>query len=291
MVPPVLRGRGRPVNFLEAEESPEEGSMIEPKSFLYREADGVATLTLNRPETLNSLTFEVYAELRDTFAALARHDPVRAVVLTGTGRGFCSGGDVHAIIAELLSRDARGLLEFTRMTCDVVRNMRLLPKPIIAAVNGTAAGAGAVLALASDLRIAVEGAKWAFLFVKVGLAGADMGAAFLLPRIVGLGRATELLMLGDTITSEEAARYGLVNKVVPAERLAAEAQALAERLARGPGLALALTKQTLNEELSTDLLSALENEARTQAFLMETRDFREAYEAFVAKRPAQFTGR
>ncbi|MBI3075454.1 MAG: enoyl-CoA hydratase family protein [Deltaproteobacteria bacterium] len=265
--------------------------MIEPKSFLYREADGVATLTLNRPETLNSLTFEVYAELRDTFAALARHDPVRAVVLTGTGRGFCSGGDVHAIIAELLSRDARGLLEFTRMTCDVVRNMRLLPKPIIAAVNGTAAGAGAVLALASDLRIAVEGAKWAFLFVKVGLAGADMGAAFLLPRIVGLGRATELLMLGDTITSEEAARYGLVNKVVPAERLAAEAQALAERLARGPGLALALTKQTLNEELSTDLLSALENEARTQAFLMETRDFREAYEAFVAKRPAQFTGR
>ncbi len=257
----------------------------------YSEEAGVATITLCRPDTLNSLTFEVYAELRDGFAWLQMRESVRAVVITGEGRGFCSGGDVNSIIGELFKRKMPGLLEFTRMTCEVIRNMRTLRKPIIAALNGTAAGAGAVLALASDLRVASDKSKIAFLFVKVGLAGADMGTAFLLPRIVGLSRATELLYFGDAIDAATAERYGLFNKVVPAEQVQAEAQAWAKRLAEGPSFALGLTKEALNEEMGLNLLDALENEARAQAICMETKDFREAYEAFVGKRPARFEGR
>jgi len=257
----------------------------------YEEREGVAIFTLNRPELLNALTFEVYGELCQGFAWLQSNAAVRAVLLTGEGRGFCSGGDVNGIIGELFSRDMPGLLAFTRMTCEVIKNMRLLRKPIVAALNGTAAGAGAVLALASDLRIASDKAKIAFLFSKVGLAGADMGSAFLLPRVVGLSRATELLYLGDSIDAATAERYGLFNRVVPHDELPAKAFELARRLAQGPSFALGLTKEALNEEMGLDLLTALENEARAQAVCMQTRDFREAYEAFVAKRPARFEGK
>jgi enoyl-CoA hydratase/carnithine racemase len=257
----------------------------------YAEADGVATITLDRPATLNSLTFEVYRELCDGFAWLQSQPQVRCVVLTGTGKGFCSGGDVNSIIGELFKRPMPGLLEFTRMTCEVIRNMRLLRKPIVASLNGTAAGAGAVLALASDLRIASDKAKIAFLFTKVGLAGADMGSAFLLPRVVGLSRATELLYLGDAVDAATAERIGLFNRVVPADKLAEETAALAKRLASGPSFAIGLTKEALNEEMGLNLLDALESEARTQAICMQTTDFREAYESFVEKRPARFEGR
>lgn len=263
----------------------------QPTSFRFEVKDQVGVITLSRPQTLNSLTFTVYRELTDLFAALERDPAVRAVVVTGEGRGFCSGGDQHDIIKELFSRDMPGLVEFTRMTCDLIRNMRALRKPILAALNGTAAGAGAVIALASDLRLAVPGAKLAFLFTKVGLAGADMGAAFLLPRLVGLGKATELLMFGDAIEAEAAERAGLVNKVVPAERLLDEAMAWARRLAQGPTFALGMTKELLNGELSMDLWNALDNEARAQAVCMQTKDFREAYDAFSNKRPPRFEGR
>src|SRR5512145_958446 len=202
--------------------------MISPKSFLYSVEDGVATITLNRPERLNALTFEVYRELTDTFAALRDERDVRVVVITGSGRAFCSGGDVHDIIGELFSRDMEGLLEFTRMTCELIQNIRTLPKPVIASLNGTTAGAGACIALASDIRIAAEEAKIAFLFVKVGLSGADMAASYLLPRIVGLSRATELLYTGDFITAAEAERIGLYNRVVPAGDLLATTHEFAE---------------------------------------------------------------
>ena len=267
-------------------------SMPAPKSFRYEERDdGVAVITLDRPDKLNALTFEVYAELRDLFAALGRRDPVRAVVITGAGRAFCTGGDVNSIIGELFSRDMRGLLEFTQMTCDLVRNMRRLRKPVIAALNGTTAGAGAAIALASDLRIAAAGAKIHFLFTRVGLAGADMGAAHLLPRYVGLAKATELLMFGDGITAEEAQAIGLHNKVVPAEQVLGAALEWAARLAAGPTFALGVTKELLDEEQDGSLFAALDNEARAQAMCMQTKDFREAYDAFVEKRPARFTGR
>src|SRR2546426_4325737 len=213
--------------------------MISPTTFLYEQRDGVATITLNRPERLNALTFESYRELIDTFAALRDEKDVRAAVITGAGRAFCSGGDVHDIIAELLRRDMERLLEFTRMTCDLIRNMRALPKPIIASLNGTTAGAGACIALASDIRVASEEAKIAFLFVKVGLSGADMGAAYLLPRVVGLAKATELLYTGEFISAHEAERIGLYNRVVPGDRLAATTQELAARLTQGPAFALA----------------------------------------------------
>jgi len=264
---------------------------MKPTTFRYEERDGVATLTLDRPETLNSLSFEIYAELEALFAGLKVRREIRAVVLTGAGRGFCSGGNVHDIIGKLLQRDSPALLEFTRMTGAVVRNMRACPQPIVAAVNGIAAGAGSVLALAADIRLAADDAKFAFLFVKVGLAGADMGAAFLLPRVVGLGRATELLLLGDTISAADAERYGLVSRVLPADRLQGEAQALARRLADGPALGLAMTKEMLNRELSMTLDDAIEAEAQAQALLMRSHDFREFYEAFVGKRPARFEGR
>ncbi|MDQ3262488.1 MAG: enoyl-CoA hydratase family protein [Myxococcota bacterium] len=265
--------------------------MSAPTSFRFEVQDRVGVITFSRPETLNSLTFEVYRELRELFLQLGHRTDVASVVITGEGRGFCSGGDVNAIIGELFSRDMPGLVEFTRMTCDLIKNIRALRKPVIAALNGTAAGAGAVIALAADLRIAAEKAKIAFLFVKVGLAGADMGAAYLLPKVVGLSRATELLFLGDAIDAPTAERYGLFNKVVPAEQLMSEAMTLARRLANGPTFALGMTKELLNGELNSDLYGALDNEARAQAVCMQTQDFREAYESFTQKRPARFTGR
>jgi enoyl-CoA hydratase/carnithine racemase len=248
----------------------------------------VATITLNRPDRLNALTFDVYRELTDTFAALRTESDVRVVVITGAGRAFCSGGDVHDIIGELFARDMAGLLEFTRMTCELIRNMRALPKPIIASLNGTTAGAGACIALASDIRIASEEAKIAFLFVKVGLSGADMAAAYLLPRVVGLAKATELLYTGDFISAQEAERIGLYNRVVPGNQLAATTLEFAERLALGPAFAVAKTKEMLNRELHMNLEAALECEAQAQAICMQHPDYREAYEAFVNKRPASF---
>jgi enoyl-CoA hydratase/carnithine racemase len=253
-------------------------------------ATRVATLTLNRPERLNALTFEVYEELRDTFAALDEEPQVRAIVLTGQGRAFCSGGDVEDIIGALFSRDSEGLRRFTDMTCELIRNIRRCRRPVIAALNGTVAGAGAVIASACDIRVASETAKIAFLFVRVGLSGADMGASWLLPRLIGLGRATELLMTGDFIDARRAYEIGLYQRVVPPERVLEEAQALAARLARGPGEALAVTKQALDAEAVMDLDRALEHESRVQALLMERPDFREAYEAFRAKRDPTFQG-
>ena len=263
---------------------------IAPRSFLYQvnPATRVATLTLNRPERLNALTFEVYGELRDTFQALDTEPGVRAVVLTGAGRGFCSGGDVEDIIGALFSKDAEGLHEFTRMTCDLILNMRRCRRPVVAALNGTVAGAGAVIAAACDFRIAAESAKIAFLFVRVGLSGADMGAAWLLPRLVGLGAATELLMTGEFMDPRRALDLGLYHRVVPQERVLAEATELAARLARGPGDAIAVTKRALEEEAHLDLERALAYEAKVQAELMEHPDYREAYEAFRAKREPRF---
>ncbi len=259
-----------------------------PTTFRYEETGAIATITLDRPERLNALTFEVYAELRDLFAALNDRREVRAVVITGAGRGFCSGGDVDAIIGQLLGRSMVELVEFTRMTGALIRRMRECAKPIVAAVNGVAAGAGAVVALASDFRIASEEASLAFLFTKVGLAGADMGAAYLLPRVVGLARATELLFLGDRVSAADAERLGLFNRVVAPDALMAEARALADRLARGPSFALAMTKQLLNTELDLDFASAIEAEAQGQAICMQTRNFHEFHRAFSAKRPPEF---
>jgi len=259
--------------------------------FLYGVNDGIATLTFNRPEVMNALTFEVYAQLRDLFEALRYDDAVRAVVLTGAGDNFCSGGDVHLIIGELLKRDMKGHLEFTRMTGAVVRNMRLLDKPIIAALNGMTAGAGAVIALASDLRIASEKARFAFLFTKVGLTGADMGAGYLLPKVVGMGRAFELLLLGDTIDAATAERYGLANRVVAHDELLPTAYQWARRLAQGPTLAISMTKQMINHELHMDLTSAIEAEAQAQALMLMGEDHRLFYEAFATKEKPRFTGR
>ncbi|HJT60013.1 MAG TPA: enoyl-CoA hydratase family protein [Ktedonobacteraceae bacterium] len=251
--------------------------------FLYEVSDGIATLTLNRPEVMNALTFEIYAQLRDLFEALRYDETVRAIVLTGAGDNFCSGGDVHEIIGELLKRDMQGHLEFTRMTGAVVQNMRQLDKPIIAALNGMTAGAGAVLALASDLRIASEKARFAFLFTKVGLTGADMGAGYLLPRVVGTGRAFELLLLGDTIDATTAERYGLVNRVVPHAELLPKAREWAKRLADGPTLAISMTKRMINSELDMDIASAIEAEAQAQALMLMGEDHRQFYEKFKAR--------
>jgi enoyl-CoA hydratase/carnithine racemase len=259
-----------------------------PQTFSYAEDGAVATITLNRPDRLNALTFGVYEELHATFVALQKNDAVRAVIVTGEGRGFCSGGDVEAIIGQLLERDMKGLLDFTRLTGALVLAIRTLRKPVIAAVNGIAAGAGAVIALACDFRIASEQASFAFLFTKVGLAGADMGAAWLLPRVVGLSHATELLMLGDRVKAADAHRLGLVSNVVPVDTLMSEARALAERLAAGPSFALGMTKELLNNEQSMDLASAIEAEAQAQAICMQTPAFRQAYEAFVAGRAPRF---
>lgn len=261
-----------------------------PRSFHYDEQGAVATLRLDRPEALNALTFEVYRELTGTFRALADRPSVRAVVVTGTGRAFCTGGDVREIIGDLLHRDPKGLLEFTALTCDLVRAMRALPRPIVASLNGTVAGAGAAIALASDLRVAADTARIAFLFVKVGLAGADMGAAHLLPRLVGLGRATELLMTGAFLDAAEALRIGLYNRVVPPGQLPAETAAMVGALVRGPAEGLAETKRALDTEMHMTLEEALGQEARIQAALMARPDFREGFDAFVAKRAPRFQG-
>ena len=263
---------------------------MNPQSFRYQEDGAVATLRLDRPEALNALTFEVYRELTETLVALRTRKSVRAVVLTGTGRAFCTGGDVKDIIGPLLSKQPSALLEFTTMTCDLIRAIRGLPVPVVASLNGTVAGAGAAIALASDFRIAADTAKIAFLFVKVGLAGADMGAAYLLPRMVGLSRATEMLMTGEFVTAQEARAMGLYNRVVAASELAAETRALAQALARGPAEALAATKRAILAETHMDLEAALVAEARIQAELMTGPDFREGYEAFLARRPPRFTG-
>jgi enoyl-CoA hydratase/carnithine racemase len=250
--------------------------------------DQIATIALNRPETLNAITFEVYTELEKVFSELGDDDSVRVVVLTGKGKGFCSGGSVTEIIEPLMGRDIKDKYRFTRMTCNVVLNMRRLRKPIIAAVNGVAAGAGAMLALASDIRLCSQDARFAFLFVKVGLAGTDMGAAWLLPRVVGAGRAAELLFTGKSIDAEEAHRIGLANHVVPGEELLSEAMKAAQKLADGPALAIGLTKDLLNNEASMSLEEALEAEAQAQCWLMETPEFREGYEAFMEKRRPSF---
>jgi enoyl-CoA hydratase/carnithine racemase len=259
--------------------------------FDYQLADSIATITLNRPEVLNALTLEIYAQLRDLFAGLQHDDSVKVVILTGAGRAFCSGGDVYKIIGEILDRDMRGHLEFCRMTGHLVRNMRLLQKPIIAAINGLAAGAGAVIACACDLRVVAEDAKFAFLFTRVGLTGADMGAAFLLPRIVGQGRALELLMLGDDLDARTAERIGLVNRVVPRDEVLAAAREWAGRLASGPGLSIGMTKMMVNNEWNLDVVAAVEAEAQAQALMMMGADHRAFYEAFNEKRKPDFTGR
>jgi enoyl-CoA hydratase/carnithine racemase len=259
--------------------------------FGFEVADGVATVTFNRPDKLNALTFEVYADLRDLLGEIEHREDVRVLVLTGTGRGFCSGGDVDEIIAPLLEMDARSLLEFTRMTGAVVERIRRVPIPVIAAVNGVAAGAGAVIALAADLRILAESASFSFLFTRVGLAGADMGSAYLLPRVVGLGRATELLLLGDGVDAERAVAIGLATKVVADADLSWSAGDLARGLASGPALAYGATKVLIGRELDMDLGSAIELEAFTQALLMTTEDHAEFYRAFTGKRPPEWKGR
>jgi enoyl-CoA hydratase/carnithine racemase len=253
--------------------------------------DGVATITLNRAERLNALTLDAYADLRDLFTELPHRDDVRVAILTGTGRGFCSGGDVHEIIGALLAQGTHRTMEFTRMTGAVVQRMRECPLPIIAAVNGVAAGAGAVLALAADFRLLASSASFEFLFTKVGLAGADMGAAYLLPRLVGVGRATELLMLGHRTDADEACSIGLANAVVEDERLMDEARILAGTLSRGPAAAYATTKLLLAREQDVDLASAIELEAAAQAVLMQSEDHAEFYRSLADDRPPDWSGR
>jgi enoyl-CoA hydratase/carnithine racemase len=252
--------------------------------------NGVAILQLDRQATLNSLTFEIYGQLEQLFVDLETDESVKVVVLTGAGKGFCSGGNVEDIIAKLLDMDVAQTLAFTRMTGAVVRNMRRLTKPIIGAINGVTAGAGTVLALACDLRVLSQDATFAFLFNRVGLTGADMGAAHLLPRVVGAGRAAELLLLGDKIDAAECYRIGLANRVVPGENMMAEAMKIADRLAAGPGLANAMTKRLLVNESYMDLDSAIEQEAQAQALLLRANDHREFYDAWSEKRKPEFKG-
>ena len=261
---------------------------LEPEHFLWAFADGVATITLNRPERKNPLTFDSYAELRDTFRALATTPTVKVVVITGAGGNFCSGGDVHEIIGPLTGMDEAGLLKFTRMTGDLVRAMRACPQPIIAAVEGVCAGAGAILAMASDLRLAAPTAKTAFLFTRVGLSGADMGACAILPRIVGHGRAAELLFTGRNMSAEEGATWGFWNRL--STDVLVDAQALARDLASGPTLAHFMTKRQLDAEWHVPIETALDMEAEAQAECMQTEDFQRAYEAFAAKRTPEFHG-
>jgi enoyl-CoA hydratase/carnithine racemase len=261
------------------------------KHFHFEVKERVATLTFSRAEKLNALTFDVYADLRDLLRELPERGDVAALVVTGEGRGFCSGGDVNEIIGELLTFDARDLLDFTRMTGAVIQHMRECPIPIVAAVNGTCAGAGAVIALAADFVLCSTAARFHFLFTKVGLSGGDMGSAYLLPRVVGLRRATEILMFGDPLTAEQAVAIGLANRAVAPDELDGAAQALARRLADGPAFAYAATKLLLSREQDMTLSGALEFEAMTQALLMTTADHREFHSAFTAERPPRWTGR
>ena len=267
------------------------GLTQEWQHFDFDVTDGVATVTLNRPDKLNALTFDVYADLRDLLAELPHRGDAKVLVISGRGRGFCSGGDVEEIIGELQRMEPAQLLEFTRMTGAVVKALRECPLPVIAAVNGVAAGAGSVLALASDFRLLARSASFRFLFTHVGLAGADMGSAYLLPRLVGLGRATELLILGDRISAERADAIGLATSVVDDEELAAAGAALARRLADGPALAYSTTKVLLTRELDMDLGAAIELEAITQALLMRSADHAEFYAAWTEGRRPQWTGR
>jgi enoyl-CoA hydratase/carnithine racemase len=263
---------------------------FQPEHFLWEYASGVATVTLNRPERKNPLTFESYAELRDTFRQLVYVPEVKTVVVAGAGGNFSSGGDVHEIIGPLTQMDMPGLLRFTRMTGDLVKAMRGCPQPIVAALDGVCVGAGAIMAMASDLRLATPETKTAFLFTRVGLAGCDMGACAILPRIIGQGRASELLYTGRVMTAEEGERWGFHNRLVPRERLLEEAQALARSLAEGPTFAHGITKTQLGAEWNVSLETAIEMEAQAQAICMATNDFRRAFEAFAAKRQPEFKG-
>jgi len=259
--------------------------------FQFSISAGAATVTLDRPGKLNALTFEAYADLRDLLAELPHRGDTRVLVIRGSGRAFCSGGDVNEIIGATLSMSPDELLAFTRMSGEVIREMRDCPVPVIAAVHGMAAGAGAVIALAADFRVCTPAARFAFLFTKVGLSGGDMGAAYLLPRLVGLGHATRLLMLGDTVNAEEAARIGLVSFLVEKDALDGEVTALAQRLASGPVQAYAQTKALLTREQDMSLSAAIELEATTQALLMKGEDYAEFHTAFNEGRPPQWTGR
>ncbi len=263
-------------------------STLEPSHFLWSFDEGVATITLNRPERKNPLTFDSYGELRDTFVELAYTPEVKVVVLTGAGGNFCSGGDVHEIIGPLTRMDESGLLRFTRMTGDLVRAMRACPQPIIAAVEGVCAGAGAIMAMASDLRLASPDAKTAFLFARVGLSGADMGACAILPRIIGHGRAAELLFTGRSMGAQEGERWGFWNRL--SNDVLADAQELARSLASGPTYAHAVTKRQLDAEWHVSIEEAIDMEAEAQAECMQTKDFKRAYEAFAAKRKPEFKG-
>jgi enoyl-CoA hydratase/carnithine racemase len=259
--------------------------------FDFAVADKVATVTLNRPEKLNPLTFESYADLRDLLHQLPYRDDTNVLVIRGQGKGFCGGGDVNEIIGELIKMDARDLMGFTKMTGDVIKAMRECPVPIIAGIQGIAAGAGSVIALASDFRVVARSGKFAFLFTRVGLSGGDMGAAYLLPRVVGAGRATQLLMLGDTIAAETADRYGLVSELVEDDDLDEAVRRLARRLADGPTLGYAQTKALITRELDMPLGAAMELDAMTQALLMTTEDHAEFHAAFNEKRPPEWKGR
>jgi enoyl-CoA hydratase/carnithine racemase len=261
-----------------------------PEHFKWQVADRVATVTLNRPERKNPLTFESYAELRDTFQRLNYADDVRAVVFTGEGGNFCSGGDVHEIIGPLTKMAMPELLAFTRMTGSLVREMRTCPQPVIAAVDGICAGAGAIISMASDLRYATPEAKTAFLFVRVGLAGCDMGACAILPRIIGQGRAAELLYTGRSMSAQEGLAWGYFNEVVPGDKVLQKAKDMARALAEGPAFAHAMTKKCLHQEWNQSIEQALETEAEAQAICMQTKDFARAYQAFAAKQKPKFEG-
>jgi len=263
---------------------------FKPQHFNWRVEGKVALITLSRPERKNPITFESYAELRDTFRALATADDVKAVVFGSNQGNFCSGGDVHDIIGPLLDRDMQGLIDFTRMTGDLVKAMRACPQPIIAAVDGICVGAGAMIALFCDMRLGTPAAKTAFLFTRVGLAGCDMGACAMLPRVIGQGRAAELLYTGRSMSAEEGERWGFFNRLVAADALESEALALARKLAEGPTFAHAMTKTMLHHEWAMSLDQAIEAEALAQAICMQTKDFRRAYEAFIAKAPPRFAG-
>jgi enoyl-CoA hydratase/carnithine racemase len=263
---------------------------FQPSHFQWNFADGVATITLNRPERKNPLTFDSYAELRDTFRDLVYVPAVKALVVAGAGGNFSSGGDVHEIIGPLTEMAMPGLLAFTRMTGDLVKAMRGCPQPIVAALDGVCVGAGAIVAMASDMRIATPATKTAFLFTRVGLAGCDMGACAILPRIIGQGRASELLFTGRVMSAEEGERWGFHNRLVPADRLIAEAQALALGLANGPTFAHGITETQLNTEWAVSLDVAIEMEAQAQAICMATNDFKRAFDAFAAKRTPEFEG-
>lgn len=262
------------------------------RSFVFsKDPDGVATIRLNRPEKLNPISLQVYNELARATENIARDNDIRVVIITGTGRAFCAGGDVNDINSKLVKSDPEGLLDFTRMTCRVTKGFIDLKRPVIAAINGLCCGAGAVIALGCDMRIAAESARFAFLFNQVGLAGMDMGAGWLLPKIVGLGNAYELLYTGDWIESKEALRIGLVNRVVPDDQLMVATRQFVDRLLTCPQMGLKTTKETLHKEISMDMVSALELEAEAQALCMGSHDFKEAYQAWVEKRKPNFVGR